>query len=90
MRTNIEIDDALMARAMKLAGTRTKRDGRSSAKALDLAARAGTSTVGARQASMARRFGLHAPRLIRVRCCRNACNRPSWVPCFKCSPLRWS
>jgi len=26
MRTNIEIDDALMARAMKLAGTRTKRE----------------------------------------------------------------
>jgi len=26
MRTNIVIDDALMARAMKLAGTRTKRD----------------------------------------------------------------
>jgi Arc/MetJ family transcription regulator len=26
MRTNIVIDDALMARAMKLAGTRTKRE----------------------------------------------------------------
>ncbi len=26
MRTNIEIDDALMARAMKLSGTRTKRE----------------------------------------------------------------
>jgi Arc/MetJ family transcription regulator len=26
VRTNIEIDDALMARAMKLAGTRTKRE----------------------------------------------------------------
>jgi Arc/MetJ family transcription regulator len=26
MRTNIEIDDTLMARAMKLAGTRTKRE----------------------------------------------------------------
>jgi Arc/MetJ family transcription regulator len=26
MRTNIEIDDALMDRAMKLAGTRTKRE----------------------------------------------------------------
>jgi Arc/MetJ family transcription regulator len=26
MRTNIEIDDALMARAMKLARTRTKRE----------------------------------------------------------------
>ena len=26
MRTNIEIDDALMVRAMKLAGTRTKRE----------------------------------------------------------------
>ena len=26
MQTNIEIDDALMARAMKLAGTRTKRE----------------------------------------------------------------
>jgi Arc/MetJ family transcription regulator len=26
MRTNLEIDDALMARAMKLAGTRTKRE----------------------------------------------------------------
>jgi Arc/MetJ family transcription regulator len=26
MRTNIEIDDALMAKAMKAAGTRTKRE----------------------------------------------------------------
>jgi Arc/MetJ family transcription regulator len=26
MRTNIEIDDALVGRAMKLAGTRTKRE----------------------------------------------------------------
>jgi Arc/MetJ family transcription regulator len=26
VRTNIEIDDALMARAMKLGGTRTKRE----------------------------------------------------------------